>query len=173
MPLRRPEPADFLPVAEILGQESPDDVDDARLWGEIEDARARSAVSRAYYAVFRTLKARLLPMRIEWHRQPSTFPRHGIHSALRDAVETEMRDHALGGELRKLIRRRNQCDYQFEPSETCRDLDDDLDAADRCLELIAGLTDQQLRAIASRLHDRENNRRRLQALARARGIAFE
>jgi uncharacterized protein (UPF0332 family) len=158
------DPADFLSVAEMLALESVDDLDDSKdLWLVCEDARARSAVSRSYYAAFRVLKSRLLERREEWRRDPSRFPSRAVHENVKKALTQHLSDkHVVVREMKALLRQRNRSDYEFVPELTCIDVEADLVAAEAAIDAIGQLSNDELDGIALELTQ-------LDAQARRRG----
>jgi hypothetical protein len=146
---------DFVLVASFLTvDETTELAAISQQWVDCEDARARSAVSRAYYAAFRVLKSRLLDQRVEWRRDVRNFPRRKIHQLMHAALQTSLGEkHPLVRSFKSLLFRRNQCDYMFEPKCTGDDADGDVASAMDAIEEIRKLSDEELAGIALELHN--------------------
>lgn len=148
------EPADFLTVSEFLvaGSTRAED-DQKKLWLDIEDARARSAISRSYYAVFRVWKHRLIENRVQWSKSPSQFPKHRVHANLLDALKIVLGEkHPIVDDMRSLLRQRNDCDYTFQPALSERHALDEIDVADSLIAEIRALEDATVAIVAFELH---------------------
>lgn len=138
----------FAEVAEFLLEESGEASSGPDLWRDIEEARCRSAVSRAYYSLFLHLKERIEPARRDF-----SFPKDGIHTVLRLALEEELGSgHPLVQAIKRLWFNRKNCDYECEPRQTNPGaagghLDDALDA----IHATDALTSQQLADLARQI----------------------
>lgn len=114
-------------------------------WSACQESRARSAISRAYYAVFRALKHDLTAVR------PSLkFPEQNVHRRVRIAIEDVLgHEHPLASHLRGLVRKRVDADYDLRTGIlTVDDADDVMVAADLALDEVKHLTVPQLEQIA-------------------------
>jgi uncharacterized protein (UPF0332 family) len=140
------EPGDVLSVADQLLNDFSELSHEP--WTDCALARVRSAVSRAYYSTFLTLRARLLKAR-SW---PSGFPTTDVHAKIRKALAGALGPHhSLVTKYRSLLDQRKQADY--EP-----DLEIDRDTAidrydDACdaIDTIEKLSEGKIRDIANRV----------------------
>jgi uncharacterized protein (UPF0332 family) len=121
------------------------------LWGDHEEDRARSAISRAYYAAFRSLKHRLMTARAEW-RTGTAFPDKSIHKKIAFSLERALTgQHALTIGMKALLRQRNRADYSFAPPVSPDDADSEIIVASDLVAAIEALSDTELSDIALEL----------------------
>lgn len=147
-----PDPEDFLDVASLLVQEAAALQESSSLWTDRDDARARSAVSRGYYSVFRELKQALIPHRVEWARRPASFPSSDIHRRMYSALSESLgAGHPLVLSYNQLRRRRNECDYDLDPPWNCDRAERELESAEDAIGEVRLLTRDQLADIAFRI----------------------
>lgn len=138
---------DFASVADLvrlaLGKIDP------ATWDDCEAARARTAVSRAYYAVFLQLKGKLLGART-W----TEFPRKDVHRKLTDALTA-----ALGGShklvllYRPLLNKRKLADYDAGREILPVTAESMATSAWTALDEIDALSPAEIRRIADNLYD--------------------
>jgi uncharacterized protein (UPF0332 family) len=144
---------DYLVVAALLVEIDAASVSKHdKIWLNIEEARSRSAISRAYYAVFRALKSRLIDERVEWKSNARAFPQRSVRSCLKSALEEELgAKHDLVAAVKFLLRERNRSDYDFAPETVPADADDDIELGEKAIEQVRALTASQLASIAFHL----------------------
>lgn len=120
-------------------------------WTACSESRSRSAVSRAYYAVFRELKRELIQARESW-----VFPQVDAHRKLRIAVQEVLGStHPLTNHLKVLVRERVKADYDLgKAAITVAEAVDLVDKADLALEQIDGLSNRELEELAFDLSQR-------------------
>jgi hypothetical protein len=149
--------SEFIVVAGFLVQdETADLAASQQLWEDCEDSRARSSISRTYYAVFRALKARLMKARVDWDRYPEQFPQNDVHRKLKESLEDHLgASSRLASTIRQLIRQRKAADYQFVPLSDGDFATSTLEAGQEALELIKSLSQDELEGIALALFTRD------------------
>lgn len=116
----------------------------AERWNALEDARIRSAISRAYYAVLLTLKQRLHDV------ARYDLPPDGANAVAREALtEVVGEKHELSNLFRRLWSYRTRADYDLGTGYRASVADDRLDDAKVACGLIDDLTTDQVLDIAS------------------------
>ena len=147
-------PRHFWEVGELLLEEEEEGDGAASLWNQVEDARCRTSVSRAYYAVLLRLKERLLSeARYE-------LPRAGANVLAREGVTGVLTDsHELSVLFRRLWSFRTRSDYHLGTGYPPSVADDRLDDAKQACALVDSLTADELRDIASVIRTESARRR--------------
>ena len=144
----------FRIVAERLLDELEDDEsEEARAWLGCENARFRSAVSRAYYAAMLDLKYRLVV-----HMRDVAFPSRGVHGHLQRAVRDGLKSgprrshgYIVANKLRDLSGWRNEADYDWASAFRIETVEEALDLADELRSDFGNLTPNELYTIARAL----------------------
>jgi hypothetical protein len=142
----------FLHVATALLDDVEGTPAEVAEWAGCENARCRTAVSRAYYAVFLKVKYRVLSLRPEWRRSPQSFPRFRVHGILANAIQAARSGKALSQDLRQLSAARKDADYDWNSVYRRDDAEVELDLARTLLADLSRLTEREWQAIADRLH---------------------
>ena len=140
------DPSMVLLIADILPCEHGELVADD--WRDTADARFRSSVSRAYYSVFHSLRARLLSV----GNFPMGFPEGGVHGKLKKALQDVLgRNDRLTRSFKSICEDRDRADY--DPGATIdREMAESVcDAAEKATDWIDALTTDQLMRIANKL----------------------
>ena len=126
---------------------------------ECEHARLRTAVGRAYYAVFLTLKARIVDARPDRH-----FPTVDAHRKLREALESVLGDDdLLVAYLKKLLRERKRADYELRFPLLASEALEAVHHAYDALRLVDQLSATAVAATANELFDNDRGLRRLRS----------
>jgi uncharacterized protein (UPF0332 family) len=133
----------FLTVADYLVAETVPRDDDPS-WTACENARARAAVSRAYYSVFIALKLRLKP---ELHRIKRRFPSNDAHYRLLSALRAASHS-SLAASLEELRRAREDADYEWESSWSKLQARDFVRKGHQLMKRVVALSDAAIRRIA-------------------------
>lgn len=124
-----------------------EDPDFAAEWAACENSRARSAVSRGYYAAFLKLKYLLQP---HMQRAGTAFPKQGVHGKVRGSIAA-IRKSVLANKIRDLSDARARADYDWSGefgAEVARDF---LIDADDVMADIDRLTPLEIARIADEL----------------------
>jgi hypothetical protein len=145
---------DLLTVAEFLLADFEDAEGGDADWLACEDARARSAVSRAYYAGFLWLKEALIEERPQWKLNRRDFPREAVHRNVLAALDKGLGPaHELIQPWKLLLRNRRQADYEWRTSFDRKEAERLLDHARDTLTRIDALNSEQKRKVAGWLAD--------------------
>jgi hypothetical protein len=140
---------DFRVVADYLLAEDPDGDPD---WRDCANSRARSAVSRAYYAVFLHLKYALIDADDTWRRRPTSFPSVGVHGLLSSALRTVLSEsNSLVKSFEQLRLARAPADYEWERSYSIASAEGLRDVADEAIVGINALTRLELRQLVGEI----------------------
>jgi hypothetical protein len=142
----------FLHVATALLDDVEGTPAEVAEWAGCENARCRTAVSRAYYAVFLEVKYRVIGLRPEWRRSPRSFPRLRVHGILASAIQAARSGKALSQDLRQLSVARKDADYDWNSVYRRDHTEVELELARRLLADLSRLTEHDWQSIADRLH---------------------
>lgn len=142
------QPDDFAAVADFLVTHA-EQIDESE-WDARVNGRSRAAISRAYYAVFLTLKAA-----VQAQRRDGFFPEHDVHAALYQAILAKLGySHPLTLKLRSLRRQRRSADYDLSAAFGLDEAEGAADTTWSALEDFDNLREEDLKAIADDLYDR-------------------
>jgi uncharacterized protein (UPF0332 family) len=148
-----PTPTDnFLHVAVALLDDVEGTEAEVAEWVGCENARFRTAVSRAYYAVFLEMKYRVIGLRPEWRRSPATFPKIKVHGIFEQAIQAAPSGKILSRGIRQLSDLRKNADYEWNASYQRHRAEQALILARTLLADLSRLTERDWQAIADRLH---------------------
>jgi len=144
-------PPDFVGVADsILSAERGDDAA-AQEWNRIADARARTAISRAYYAIFLRFKEHLRGKRVGWK-----FPEKAPHTILLLSVGRVLgQGSQLTLGLRRLLDQRGDSDYDLGVSKNVRTAGRLVDEAEDLIPLVDELPEETLAELAFEMQQQE------------------
>jgi uncharacterized protein (UPF0332 family) len=138
----------FLLVAEFLLDEIEVAENEAEEWAAFENSRCRAAVSRAYYAVFLAIKYRLIGLRSEWQRDPSSFPSFNVHRLFTRAIREVRRGTEISRMLGQLSHARAEADYVWSTSYTPGLAVNEVDLARDLMDRLNQLTDVEWMMVA-------------------------
>lgn len=143
MAIRALDPDDVLGVADDLAKDYPEL--DAADWESSDDARYRSSVSRAYYAVFLHIKKRLADVGY-------TVPGDNAHNRVRMAFDKALgHKHKIPLNLKSLMATRKDADYDLEGDFSRSFAESRCDASQDLIDLIEALSDSKFIDIGNRL----------------------
>lgn len=136
----------FLTVARyLIADTAPDGEDPA--WQACENARARAAASRAYYAVFIALKLRVMPY---LRRSKRNFPANDAHRRVLLALR-KAGHHSTAAKLEELRREREHADYEWDEAWTAQRAEDSVRKGRAAMATVESLKDGGMQALAKSL----------------------